>query len=48
LSQDHWQGKISRLKLQRRIQSWLAYLRHGDTWRLRRRILQKNALLLME
>jgi RNA-directed DNA polymerase len=48
LSHDCCQGKISRLKLQRRMQSWLAHLRHGDTWRLRRHILQKNALLLME
>ena len=35
---DYASGKINMRSLDRSIQSWLAHLRHGDTWQLRKRI----------
>lgn len=38
LQVDYASGKISFSDLDHSIQSWLAHLEHGDTWRLRRKL----------
>ncbi|MGB6297546.1 MAG: RNA-directed DNA polymerase [Rivularia sp. (in: cyanobacteria)] len=38
LQKDYAQGKINYQDVSCSIQSWLAHLEHGDTWRLRQKI----------
>ncbi|MBW4478686.1 MAG: RNA-directed DNA polymerase [Tolypothrix brevis GSE-NOS-MK-07-07A] len=38
MQKDYAQGKITLEKVSQRIQSWVAHLKHGDTWRLREQI----------
>jgi hypothetical protein len=38
LQQDYRQGLISREELDRRLNSWEAHLKHGNTYRLRRKV----------
>ena len=36
---DYLRGEVTGEEISRSIQSWFAHLEHGDTWRLRQKIL---------
>ncbi|MEC4888301.1 MAG: reverse transcriptase domain-containing protein [Scytonema sp. PMC 1070.18] len=38
MQKDYSQGRITYQDVSRSMQSWLAHLKHGDTWRLRQKI----------
>ncbi|MBW4493816.1 MAG: RNA-directed DNA polymerase [Oscillatoria princeps RMCB-10] len=46
LREDWIVGKIRLSELNRLVQSWFAHLQHGDTWRLRQKILTPFAFML--
>ncbi len=41
LQADYIQGKITKQEVSHSINSWVAHLEHGDTWRLRERIFKE-------
>jgi len=41
LQADYIQGKITRQEISQSINSWVAHLEHGDTWRLREKIFEE-------
>lgn len=41
---DYDEGKIDSQKLTQSLQSWVAHLKHGDTWQLRQRIFSSSLL----
>jgi hypothetical protein len=46
LREDWIVGKIRGFELNRSVHSWFAHLQHGDTWRLRQKILTPFAFML--
>jgi RNA-directed DNA polymerase len=45
LREDYQAGKISGDRIDRSLSSWMAHLAHGNTWRLRQKILAENPMV---